>query len=355
MIVKEYMPLDKIRENILSKYDYKIYDIIPIKFKDTIKQRAVYKFQSDSGPKCLKKVYYDEGNLLFVYSVIEWFYRSGIKVPRLLPAKSGKRYVEYNNDLFIVTDWIDGRRCDYDTDSDIRSAAENLGKMHLCSYNFTPIKGSAARKDESDWHRTFNRRFLQLLQFSNKAFNYNDRVSHIFLNSFEYFYERAKHSVYILNSINASELMEPKNKYNTICHLDYVNKNLIFTESYGIYVIDFDKSKIDIPIHDIGTFLKRILKRKSTSWDFDVLTMSLESYEKHRTLSLVELLGLFAYLEFPQKYWKISRDYFNNRTDCNKKLFSTLLTRTCEQKKDHEIFCAKFQSYIENRFNISLK
>lgn len=354
MGLKEYMPIDEIRTLILSNYPYDVYEIIPIKFKDTDKQRAVYRFESSDGPKCLKKVYYDKNNLLFVYSIIEWFYQQGIRVPKLLPTKSGGRFVKYKNDFFIVTEWIEGRRCDYDCDDDIAKAAENLGKMHRLSYGFYPIQGSALRKEDSSWYKTFNRRFVQLLEFNNKAFKSRDKFSMAFLDSFEYFHKRAKHSIEILDSIDEDELIYPVNIHNTICHLDYVNKNLIFTDQGSLYVIDFDKSKIDIPVHDIGTFLKRILKRKATSWDYNVLLLTIENYENERVLSMTELLALFAYLEFPQKYWKISRDYFNDRKDFSRRTYLTMLEKTCSQMYDHDDFCNRFQTYLEKRSNICL-
>jgi len=354
MAVKEYMPIQEIREKVLSNYPYEVYDIIPIKFKDTEKQRAVYKFQSSDGPKCLKKVYYDEKNLLFVYSVIQWFYCFGIGVTKLLPTKSGERFVKYKDNYFIVTDWIDGRRCDYDIDSDISSAARNLGKMHRCSYGFKPIEGSFIRKEEGSWQKTFNKRFLQLIQFYNRAVNSKDKFFRNYIKSFDYFSNRAKHAVHILNMIDEKKLMEPVNVYNTVCHLDYVNKNLIFTRTGDLYVIDFDKSKIDIPVHDIGSFLKRILKRNNTSWDYNVLMLTLENYEKERPLTQTELLALFAFLEFPQKYWKISRDYFNNSKKIDKKNYLLMLSKACSQKDDHDDFCNKFQNYLENRYNITL-
>lgn len=351
---KEYMPVENIKKYILSHYPYVIYDIIPIKFKDTDKQRAVYKFESSDGPKCLKKVYFDEGNLLFVYSVIQWFCSRGIKVPKLLPTKSGGRYVNCNNSLFIVTDWIDGRKCDYDIDNDVCLAAKNLGKMHKCSYGFKPIDGSFVRRDATEWYKTFNRRYLQLLQFSNTATVHKDDFSKKYMNTFDYYTERARHAVNVLSMVDDRELMSPAQKLNTICHLDYVNKNLIITDTGDLFVIDFDKSKIDIPIHDLGTFLKRILKRNKTCWDTNILTMVIANYEKERELNLTEFLGLFAFLEFPQKYWKVSRDYYNNRKDCNKKMFTNLLARVNEQVDDHYVFCKIFQSYIEDRFHIDL-
>jgi CotS family spore coat protein len=355
MSFKEFMPVDEIRNKILSKYPYIIYDITPIKFKDTDKQRAVYRFESNAGPKCLKKVYYDKENLLFVYSVIEWLYQSGINVPRLLPTLSGGRFVKYKNNLFIVTDWVEGRKCDYDMDEDVCAAAENLGKMHKSSYGFKPIRGSAIRWEDPDWYKTFCKRFLQLLQFSNTAYKVKDNFSSIYLDNFEYNFVKAKHSIEVLNGIELERLSEPLKKYNTVCHLDYVNKNLILTDQGSVCVIDFDKSRNDMPVHDIGTFLKRILKRKNTSWDFSILIKTIENYEKQRRLSLIEHTALFAYLEFPQKYWKVSRDYYNNRGQCNKDMYISMLEKTCQQQEEHNEFCRMFQDYVEQKFKISLK
>lgn len=348
------MPIFAIEKYILSKYPYKIKSIDPIKFKDTDKQRAVYRFETDQGPKCLKKVYFDEANLLFVYSVIQWFYSHGINVPKLLPTKQGGRYVNYNGSLFMATDWIEGRKCNYDDDADVGIAAANLGLMHRSSYDFHPIGGSFIRKENTDWYKTYNRRYLQLVQFYNTASNFMDKFSRIYIENFDYFLFRAAHAVKILGMLDSKKMAQPAEEYNTICHLDYVNKNIIITDKNELYVIDFDKSRIDIPVHDIGTFLKRILKRKNTSWSYEILSLALENYEKVRELSFNELLGLFAFLEFPHKFWKISRDYYANRKDCSKKMFINMLSNACFQKNNHDEFCSKFQAYIENRYNVDL-
>lgn len=350
MASNEFMPVRDIENKILSNYPYDICDIIPVKFKDTEKQRAVYRFETGSGPKCLKKVYFDEPNLLFVYSVIEWLYRHRVKVPKLLPTKTGGRFVNYRGDLFIVTDWIEGRKCDYDIEEDIYRAAENLGKMHRLTYNFEPVSGSFIRKEDPDWFKTFNRRMLQLAQQYNTASKCRDEFSSIYADSFDYFFARAVHAVHLLSLVDNEVLRIPVAQYNTVCHLDYVNKNLIFSDDGELYVIDFDKARIDIPIHDIGTFLKRILKRGNTSWDYRLMINTLDYYQQQRALSFPEYLCLFAYLEFPQKYWKISRDYYSNRKECNRKLYISMLSSACQQKDGHDDFCTKFNSYIQQKF-----
>ena len=121
---------ENVKEHVLPKYNMKNADITRIKFKDTNKQRAVYKISYLNKDYCLKKVYFDEKNLLFVYSAIEWLFRNNIKVPRILPTINKDRFVKYNNMLFILTPWIDGIKCNYDNSFHLFSTTLNLAKMH---------------------------------------------------------------------------------------------------------------------------------------------------------------------------------------------------------------------------------
>jgi CotS family spore coat protein len=348
--VNEYMPVEEIKANVLSKYNIEVYEIENIKFKDTIKQRAVYKVTTNKGIKCLKKVYYDKQTLLFIYSVIEWLNAKGILCPKLLPCKSGIRYVEYSGDLFILTDWIDGRKCDYDTINDIIVAAENLAKIHACSKNFMPIEGSSIRENDNDYFKSLNKHFLQLLELSNNAFTINDKFSKIYLDHFDYNTEKARESTFLLSQIDFTKPLGDSVSTKAICHLDYVNKNLIFTPDEKLYIIDFDKTSIDMPVHDIFGFLRRILKRENTSWDFDIFKTAIDSYQKIRRLSYNEHIVIYAMLMFPQKFWKVSRDYYKNRHQCNKEAFISILKKINKQEEEHNIFCENVKNYIHEKF-----
>ena len=84
--------IENIKKYILPAYSLYNADITMVKFKDTDKQRAVFKVTLNNKSYCLKKVYYDEENLLFVYSAMEWLYRNGVNVPKLLPTKDNNRF-----------------------------------------------------------------------------------------------------------------------------------------------------------------------------------------------------------------------------------------------------------------------
>jgi spore coat protein, CotS family len=339
---------ENIKRYVLPLYGLENSNISQIKFKDTDKQRAVYKLDYLENSYCLKKVYYKEPDLLFVYSAIEWLHRNNVNVPRMLPTLSNGRYAEYNNMLFILTPWIDGIRCSYDNIDHVIKSSSTLAKIHNCGTTFKPIAGSTNKKNLENIPLSLQKHFQQLLNSSNLAFKYKDNFSKIFLKNFD-------NNIYLAHlAINIASTVEMNNLNVTLCHLDYVNKNIIFDSKEDLWVIDFDKCKIDYSVHDIAYFLRRILKRDNTKWSLDLTINALDTYNNTREISLNEYKLLIAYLSFPQKYWKISRDYYNNINKCNKNSFITLLNKSVE-KIDFQIqFIDSFKKYIENKFNTKI-
>ncbi|OPJ59448.1 CotS family spore coat protein [Clostridium oryzae] len=343
-----FLSESNLKKYVLSYYGLENGDITQIKFKDTDKQRAVFKVTYNDCLYCLKKVYFSQDELLFVYSAIEWLYHNNISVPRLLPTIDGNRYVVYNNMFFILTPWIDGEKCSYDNISNVLDASGTLAKLHTCTKHFKPIDGSKYKTGMEDMAVSMEKHFNQLLNCSNMAFNYKDRFSKTFLYYFDSLIPLAQKSYAIAAGINN------KNLSVALCHMDYVNKNIIFDKSNTTWIIDFDKCRIDYCAHDISYFLRRLLKRDNTRWDNEIAINTLKCYEAIKPLNLDEYKYILAYLAFPQKYWKISKDYYNNISRCNKNSFLTLLNKAIEKSENHMEFIKSFQKYIENKFNCNI-
>ena len=332
---------DELKKFILSEYNLQNASICEIKFKDTIKQRAVYKVEYDSKAYCLKKVYYTKEELLFVYSSIEWLYRFQFNVPRILPTKSGGRFVTYNNMLFILTPWIEGEKCDYDNTNHIIQSAKTLAKMHKATENFFPIAGSNIRLGYENIYISMNKHFQQLLNYSNLAFKYQDIFSSIFVKNFDICINLAKISNDIASEINTANMKK------SLCHLDFVNKNIIFDSTNKVWIIDFDKCKIDYSAHDISYFLRRFLKRENTNWNLELLVNCLCEYEDIIPLSIDDYKYILSYISFPQKYWKLARDYYNNIDKCNKSAFITLLEKTVKHTENQLEMIYRFKDFIK--------
>ena len=260
-IENNFLSQEILRENILKSYGLEKAYITQIKFKDTEKQRAVYKIEMCGQCYCLKKVYYSIPDLKFIYSSLEWLYRYDIRVPKLLPTLQGGRYVNYNNMLFILTPWIEGEKCDYDNLMQIIEACRNLARMHKSGKDFIPIKGSTMRVQKDDICTSIKKHYDNIVENYKEASNKKDRFSKVFLEHYKENFILSNISAETASTINLSNLT------TSLCHLDYVNKNILFDKENKIWVIDFDKCSIDYCAHDLSYFLRRLLKRSNTRWD----------------------------------------------------------------------------------------
>ncbi|NLL31061.1 MAG: CotS family spore coat protein [Clostridiales bacterium] len=338
------LPLDEIKENIFPIYDLVNASLTNIKFKDTEKQRAVYRVDLEDKSYCLKKVYYDEENLLYVYSALEWCFRNGINVPKLLATVDGNRYLKYKDMLFILTPWLDGVKCDFDNLDHMLISSKTLGKLHRTSVDFYPIEGSYQREACDDLTVSISKHFKQLLNSIDKAYFHKDRFSNLFLNNIDENLELAKISFEISSSIN------PSNLSKSLCHGDFVNKNILISED-GISIIDFDKCKLDYCARDISYFLRRLLKRETTNWQMSLTIDILDSYMEENSLTEDDLKYILSYIAFPQKLWKLSRDYYRNIKRCNRNAFILLLEKALRRSENQLDFIYELIKTFNKYYN----
>ena len=346
-INEELLPVDELKKNILIHYNLENSLVINVKFKNTDKQRAVYKIDYNNQNYCLKKVYYDEENLLYVYSTMEWCYRNGINVPKLLPTINGNRYVKYKDMLFILTPWIYGEKCDFDNINHVLLSSKTLGKLHKSSRNFQPIDGSANREGFENYSESISKHFNQLLLSINNAHKYNDRFSKLFLDNIDENLELAK------LSFEVSSSMDLNNLSRSLCHGDYVNKNIIISNS-SISLIDFDKCKMDYSARDVSYFLRRLLKRENTNWQINLTLDVLDSYIYENELTDSDLKFILAYIAFPQKFWKLSRDYYKNIRKCNKNSFISLMEKGLHKSKSQLDFTYELINTFRRHYDIKI-
>ena len=316
-----------IKRYVLPEFNLSNAKVSVIKFKDTEKQRAVYRIDYKDSSYCLKKVYYELGDLLYVYSAIEWLYRNNIRVPKLLPTVDNNRFVKFDNMLFILTPWVEGEKCCFDNMNHIEISIKKLAQIHSISKNFKPILGSSLKEGFDDYYISTLKHFQDLLKSSNDSFKYKDKFSKKFISDFDVNFQLAKISLDMANKIDQDQLSR------SLCHGDYVNKNILISKDNDPWIIDFDKCKMDYCAKDLSYFLRRLLKRENTKWNPDLLLKIIRTYNKISPLTRADIYYIVSYTCFPQKYWKISRDYFKNIHNCNKNSFLTLFNNATSKSE----------------------
>ncbi|MGL5087500.1 MAG: CotS family spore coat protein [Clostridium sp.] len=339
------LSIENMKTFILPHYGLEHATVTMVKFKDTDKQRAVYRVDTNNKSYCLKKVYYDESNLLYVYSAMEWLHRNDLSVPKLLPTDNNHRYIEYNGMLFILTPWVNGVKCNFDDKFHMKISSIALAKLHKSSKDFFPILGSSQRIAYDDYNISANKHLEQILTTSKQARHYNDRFSKLFLKHLDTNLKLSKLSSNISSTINNNELSK------SLCHGDYVNKNILIDES-RVWIIDFDKCKMEYCAHDISYFLRRLLKRENTNWNVELTLDILDNYMKVNPLSTSDLKYILAYISFPQKFWKISRDYYKNIKRCNKNAFISLFEKGVDKTDIQLEYIKEMMIIFERDYNV---
>ncbi|BCZ48521.1 hypothetical protein psyc5s11_45880 [Clostridium gelidum] len=337
-----------IKQNVLPCYNLQNSQISIIKFKDTDKQRAVYRIDFKEKSYCLKKVYYNMKDLLYVYSAIEWLYRNNIRAPKLLPTVDNNRFVSYDDMLFILTPWIEGEKCSFDNIDHVICSVKKLSRIHSISRDFQPILGSSLKEGYDDYYISTLKHFQDLLKTSNEAFKYKDTFSRQFISTFDTNLRLAKISLDISYKIDNADLSK------SLCHGDYVNKNLIFPSDLDPWIIDFDKCQTDYSARDLAYFMRRLLKRENTKWNLDLALSILKTYNEYSPLTESDLRYLISYICFPQKYWKISRDYYKNINKCNKSAFLTLLSNATSKTNLQYDFAISIVDEVQKEFDTTL-
>lgn len=344
-LINNILSIDNVKKNILVHYGLDDSSVEMVKFKDTDKQRAVYKVTFKGSSYCLKKVYYKEGDLLYVYSAMEWLYRNDILVPKLLPTLNKSRYINYNNMLFILTPWVNGEKCNFDNEEHIYLSIKTLAKLHKSSSNFIPISGSTPRKGYSNLNASLEKHYNQIIDSAKYANLYKDKFSKLFLSNLDPNFELAKLSLEISSSIKDSSLSK------SLCHGDFVNKNIII-DIPNVWVIDFDKCQEDYSAKDLSYFLRRLLKRDKTNWNKELFLSIITQYMDIHPFSECDLKYILAYIIFPQKFWRISRDYYKNIKKCNKASFYTLLENAVSKSYEQLKFAHEVIYIFEKYYNV---
>ena len=93
---------------------------------------------------------------------------------------------------------------------------------------------------------------------------------------------------------------------------------------------------------DISNFMIKVLKR--VDWNFDFAAAILEEYNSVSKLSKDEYKVLFAYLQFPQRYWRLANRYYYNEVNWAQNTFAGKLNGIVEEQELFLKFLEKFKS-----------
>jgi CotS family spore coat protein len=325
-----------VRETEIStQFGFKIYEMLPMK--------GVYLIKTDQGNKCLKKINYGTQKLMYIYKAKEHIIKNGFdKIDRNILTPEGAPYAFVNDDIYVVTDWIEGRECDFKKEEDLKRAAETLARFHLCARGFTPDEETKVRSDIGKLPNTLEKRLTTLnkmrdLARKNKKKNEFDIL---YLSNVEFYLKLSKEAMKFLDMESYKKVCSDALSDKVLCHHDFTYHNILFDDNGNSYVIDFDYCKWEMQIYDVATLLIKSLKR--LNWDNKHAQLILDSYNAIKPISKHEYNILKTLLIFPQRFWRLANRYYYKEAGWSEASFIKKMKEIIDERESYMNFLSNF-------------
>lgn len=306
--------------------------------------KGVYYLKTNKGERCLKKINYGPQKLLFVYGAKEHLIKNGFEnVDRYFLNIDGEPYALVNEDLYTLSEWLDGRECDFHNIEEVKLAAKNLAMLHEASKGYDPPENSKLKSDLGRWPHLMAKRIKSLDKMRDMIRKKSNKSSFdmLYLKSMEFYKEMGKKALATLEESAYYELCAIAEKDKSLCHHDYTYHNIILNNQNDVHVIDFDYCKREVRTFDISNFMIKVLKR--VDWDIQFAKEILESYDAVSKLDREEYKVLYAYLQFPQRYWRLANRYYYNEVNWGQNTFAGKLESIINEKENYLKFLDDFK------------
>jgi spore coat protein I/spore coat-associated protein S len=330
---------------IERQFDIRIESIRP--------NKGVYFLKTNKGMRCLKRISYGIQKLCFVYGAKEHLINNGFpSVDKYSLNMDGEPYALVNEDIYTLSDWIEGRECDFHNDEDIAKAAKALANMHIASKGYDPPENSKLKTDLGRWPHLMEKRVKALDKMRDMA-RKKGRKGDFDLNyvkSLEFYKDLGKRAMYVLTTSSYLEICRIAEEDKSFCHHDYTYHNIIIDKDDNINIIDFDYCKREVRVYDISNFITKVLKRRE--WDINCAKLIIDAYNEVSPLTEDEYRVLFAFLLFPQRFWRLGNRYYYNEVNWGTNTFNKKIQTLISEQENYMKFIEDFKKEYNQREDI---
>lgn len=321
---------------IERQFDLKIEKIKPSK--------GIYFLKTNKGEMCLKKISYGIQKLIFIYGAKEHLIKNGFtNIDRFYLSVENTPYAIVNEDIYTLSQWIDGRECDFLNMDEVNSASKMLANLHISSRGYEPPEHSKLKSDLDRWPNVMSKRiksFDKMRDMVRKKGIKND-VDMMYIKNYEFYKEIAKKAYSLFEASKYYDICREIEEEKSFCHHDYTHHNIIIDNENNLNVLDFDYCKREVRSYDIANFITKVLKKNN--WNIDICRGIIENYDKVLKLRYEDIFLIYGFLLFPQRFWRISNRYFYNDMLIRQNVFINHFEKLINEKEEYIEFLDKFK------------
>ena len=264
---------------------------------------------------------------------------SPIWTDQILSNKEGS-YIsgDSENIPYIVKKWYEGKECDTRSEGEICKGVSALASLHKTMY--MPVQNHYVRESLCSEFQRHNRELRKIRKFILGKRRKNPFEQEL-LDTICSFLGHGEEALERLESSEYEKLRQQELARGAVCHGEFNQHNILFSEGKVRAVTNFDKWNFDIQVGDLYRFMRKILEKHQ--WDLDLGRKLLLAYQQVRPLSREEVENLRIRFAYPEKYWKLANYYYTH----NKAWISEKNLEKLEKLREQK---DKWRNFVESVF-----
>ena len=316
--------------DLLAQYDLTVYRAGRVK--------GAWMLETDRGLKCMSSCSYSEGKVRFEQKVKELAKSRGFAATDLYVMNREQNFLVQGpyNEQFIMKDWFFGEECNAKCREHVLLATETLAKLHNC---MTGLELSAEEKE-------FCRQPMatELLEKRNKelrrvrTYIRSKKQKNIFeqnfLSQFDVQFAQAEQAAELLDEKKYTEYYNNAVEEGHMLHGNFTHHSVLLLPKDEMAVTGFDKAMTGIRIQDFYSLFRKMMEK--WEWDISLGESMLAAYNRIRPIPDEEKKLLYVLLLYPEKFWKVANQYYNNRKSWIPEKNMQKLLQTMEQAEKKE-------------------
>jgi spore coat protein I len=302
--------LHELATNVLQEYDIVPEELSVIQGGSI---KTVWKFSYNNSLYCLKRLKQPLDKVLFSANAQIYIKKSGGNVPGIILNKFSDPITAFNDQLFIVYEWLSGRDLNFSNRQDLSLAIEGLAKFHAASKGYSAMAGARVSSKLGKWPNQYESMMNKLTSWKELAGAKSGPQHRAYLACVDGILDLAAQALALLEKSKYSELTMEGSDAPVLCHQDYGKGNALLTAE-GVYVIDLDGVTFDLPSRDLRKIIGKIAENRNR-WDIRSTEDVLLWYSNINKISEEEKKVLYIDLLFPHWFFGLVKNQYDKLKD----------------------------------------
>ena len=320
--------MDEKLTELLAQYDIEVYRAGRVK--------GAWIMETDRGLKNLSSCSLSEGKLDMMQQVKLFVREKGCLYTDLPVATKEQKFLAQGayGEMFLLRDWFCGEECDTGRTDHIVRTVQALAELHRCIEGFPVPEDFPCQSKLTEVLDKRNRELRRVRSYIRSKKQKNSFEQH-FLAQFPEQFACAEEATDMLDEDAYNRYYEKAVSEGCITHGNYTHHSVLLLAGNEVAVTGFEKVAAGICIQDFYLLFRKMLEK--WEWDVSLGDLMLETYERARPIPKEERNLLRLLLCYPEKFWKVANQYYNNRKSWIPEKNMQKLLQTMEQAERKEL------------------